>query len=101
MSNNLLDTLISQLAAADDDLKQAKAQVDELRQLLIDELKEQGKTKFKGTFGSICLVNKTNYEFSNNVVILNEQLKAAKAIEQKTGVATISSVTESIRVTFS
>lgn len=101
MSNNILDTIISRLSDADAALADAKARVDELRQLAIDELKEQSITKYKGTFGSVCLVNRKNWEFSNQVIIMNEQIKAQKAIEQKTGVATITSVTESIRVTFS
>lgn len=101
MSNNILDTLISQLSAANDDLEQAKVKVTELRQLVMDELKDQGKLKFKGTFGSVSLVNTNNWLFSNKIVKLTEKLKAQKAIEQRTGVAIITSVTESIRVTFS
>lgn len=101
MSNNILDSIITNLSAADAALAEAKAKVDELRQLAMDELKEQGKTKYKGTFGSVSLVTRKNWDFSNDVIILNEQLKAQKSIEQKTGIATVSSVTESIRVTFS
>jgi len=101
MSNNILDTIISRLADADAALSEAKAKVEELKQLASIELKAQGKPKYNGTFGSVTLVNRRNWDFSNQITILNEQLKAQKAIEQKTGIATVSSVTESIRATFS
>ena len=101
MSNNYLDTLITKLAGAKEALDTATALDKLIRQEIHTEMLNQQKTTFRGTFGKISLITRKNYSFSNTVIELEENLKAQKEIEKKTGVAVVSSKTEYPKVEFS
>ena len=94
------DSIMAQLAEVEAKTKELEALKESLRAELITEIKESNAKSFAGVYGKATICNRDSYIFSNEVVILEEQLKAQKAIEKKTGIATVSSSTEYVRITW-
>ena len=94
------DSIMAQLAETEAKLKELETLKENLRTELMQEIKETNKKSFNGVYGKATICNRDSYNFSNEVVILEEQLKAQKAIEKKTGIATISSSTEYVKISW-
>ena len=92
------DSIMANLAEAEAKLAEITAIRDKLREELLTEIKSENNGKFAGVYGKATVCTRDSYTFSNQVVVLEEQLKAQKAIEKKTGIATVSSSTEYIRI---
>ena len=92
------DSIMAQLAETEAKIKDLETLKENLRAELIGEIKESNAKSFTGVYGKATICSRDSYTFSDQVVILEEQLKAQKAIEKKTGIATVSSSTEYVRI---
>ena len=92
------DSIMANLAEAEAKLAEITAVRDKLREELLTEIKSENNGKFAGVYGKATVCTRDSYKFSDQVVILEEQLKAQKAIEKKTGIAFVSSSTEYLRI---
>ena len=77
------DSIMANLAEAEAKLAEIMAIRDKLREELLTEIKSENNGKFAGVYGKATVCTRDSYTFSNQVVVLEEQLKAQRRLKRK------------------
>lgn len=94
------DTIMQQLAIADEQLTKITVQRDKLRAELLATLKGENVTRYSGSFGKVSVCERITYEYPDEIKAAEVRLKAEKDIAKKTGTAMIVGATEYLRITW-
>ena len=92
------DSIMANLAEAEEKMAEMKALSEKLRAELLSEVITEHNGKFAGVYGKVTVCKRDSYTFSDQVTILEENLKAQKAIEKKTKVATVSGTKQYVTI---
>jgi hypothetical protein len=79
-------------------IREASAEQRELQPRIISYVKRHGASVRKD-YGTFTVVDYPSYQYSSNVIELEAKLNDVKKLEREAGVATIKSVTNSLRYT--
>jgi hypothetical protein len=99
MTDPQLDTLIRAYAEAKDAKDAADQAFENIRQHLLISMDEEAMTSYTGAFARVSICERKSYAYPDNVVRMEELLKAEKKAAERTGYAQIRSVTRYPRVT--
>lgn len=95
-----IDTILRQLAETEARLAELNNLRDNLREDLLTEMSKMESDRYTGAFAKVTVCIRRSYEYTHNVLQLQEQLKAEKKVEEKTGIATQKSITFYPRITW-
>jgi hypothetical protein len=98
-NNHQIDTIIRAYMAASDNKKAADAVYNQLREELMGILDAEGIKKYNGGFAVVSVCERKKYTYDDNIVRMEEILKAEKKAAEKTGNAHVEDVTRYPRVT--
>ena len=79
-------------------IKKLEDQKEELETSIMDEIDSSGGHPIVGPFGSIQLMSRTTYEYSDNVKAMEERVKDIKRKEEATGQAFIKTSSRYLRL---